>query len=238
MKFPSLKAVDLILFWGLFGTLGVMHSLLLTNGTPWESVTYFYIITWIAALAVLAMCLIFWGTNVLNFYEPLSRNKLWFLLGGFFAILFISSILVRAFTKSSIWVPQPKMSLTIGSLSLSDVVNDLYYQLGLVANAEETSILTLTLVLKMYFESLPQHATLKKGSLYGAIFLTRAGWAGLHAYVSYVGVLMPILVLSAFISGCIISWCAYNEKVKSFLVAVLIHFFFNASIVLASAFGA
>jgi hypothetical protein len=237
MKFPSLKAVDLILFWGIFGTVGVIHSLLLTNGTPWESVSYFYIITWIAALAVLAMCLIFWGTNVLNFYEPLNRSKLWYVLGGFVAILFISSILVRVFTKSSIWVPQPRMSLTIGQLSLNDVVNDLYYQLGLVCNSEETSMLALMLILKKYFET-SQHATLKKGAFYSAIILTRAGWATLHAYISYTGALMPILVASAFISGCIMSWCAYNGKVKCFLVAVLIHFAFNGTMVILGALGA
>lgn len=233
----KVPAIDLILFWGILGTIGVAHSLLLTSGTPWENVSWFYIMMWVASMIILIFCRVLYKEQAqFDYDESLTQNKLFYVIGGLVATIFVSSILVRAYTRSSIWVPQPQMALSVGTLSLSAVVNDLFYQLALVSNSEETLCLSLSQVLRRKLaESLSLKHSFWVVSL--AMVIPRVGWGILHAYVSYVGALMPILVISAIISGCIISYCAYNNKVKSFLVAVLIHFAFNASVVIANAFG-
>lgn len=166
----------------------------------------------------------------------LSRNKLVYVLGGSVATIFVSSILVRSYTRSSIWIPIPSLSLTVGTISLSAVVNDIFFSLALVANSEETMVLSLSQVIR---RKLTTSFSVKHGYFAPvlAIVIPRAGWALLHAYVSYTGALMPILVLSAFISGLIISYCGYNQKTRSFLICVLIHALFNISIIVASALG-
>lgn len=233
----KVPAIDLILFWGLIGTIGVAHSLLLTSDTPWEATTWFYIVMWIASMVILIFCRVLYGEkDQFDYDESLTSEKLFYIIGGLAATIFASSILVRAYARSSIWVPQPGMSLAVGGLSLNEVVNDLFFQLSLVANSEETMVLSLSEVLRKKFAGTfsVKHAYLAPLL---AIVVPRAGWATLHAYISYVGPLMWILVLSAFISGCIISYCAYNKKVNSFLVALLIHFGFNASVIILSALG-
>jgi hypothetical protein len=230
-------SVDLILFWGLVGTIGVAHSLLLTSGTPWETTTWFYILMWATSMIILLFCWVRYKEKAQwDYDESLTQNKLLYVLGGLVATIFLSSVLVQAYTRSSIWVPQPHQTLDMGGLSLSEVINDLFYQLALVSNSEETMVLSMSQVIRRKLaESFSiKHAPYAAGL---SIAIPRAGWAVLHAYVSYVGPLMPILVISAFISGLIISYCAYNRQVKSFLAATLIHFGFNASVVVANALG-
>lgn len=232
----KVPAIDLLLFWGLIGTIGVAHSLLLTSGTPWETTTWFYIVTWISAMIILLFCRVLYKEHEqLDYDEPVTQNKLVYLIGGLAATVFVASTIVRTFTRSSIWVPQPQMTLAIGSLNLTAVINDLFYQVALVANSEETMCLSLSQVLRRKFA----YTSTKNRFLIVplAIGIPRVGWAILHGYVSYVGPLMLILVVSAFISGCIISYCAYNKDVKSFLVAVFIHAAYNGLIILASALG-
>lgn len=240
MKRPT-PSIDLILFWVMIGSLGVAHSLLLTSGTPWESTTWFYIMMWVCSMVGIILCWVFYKEEAqFDYNEPLNRDKMFYVLGGVATTLFVSSILVRIYTRSSIWVPQPNMTLAIGDFNVSAVVNDLFFQLALVANSEETCNLAMMQVIRRKLTvSLPtKYASGKSNLVEGlSIALPRAGWAVLHAYVSYIGPLMPLLVASAFISGLIISWCAYNNKVRSFLVAVLIHFGFNAIVVVASALG-
>jgi membrane protease YdiL (CAAX protease family) len=235
VKLPHIPdAVDYVLFQGLIGTMGVAHSLLLTSGTPWETVSWFYIVMWLASMVILILCRLFYhDVDQFEYWKPLSQSKLFYVLGGFLAVLFVSSILLRAFTKSSasIWVPQPQMALAIGTLSLSSIMNDLFFQVALVCNSEETLILAFSQIVRKKVAT----TSYFKYAVPIAIGIPRAGWALLHAYVSYTGALMPILVLSAFISGVIMSYAFY--KTKSFMVALLIHFGFNGAIVILNAIG-
>jgi len=117
MKSPS---VDLMLFWGVIGTIGVAHSLLLTGGTPWETTTWFYIVMWLASMVILVYARVLWGEKEqFDYDEPLTYRKLGFVFGGLAACVFVSSVLIRTYTSNAIWVPQPQMTLGIGTLSLS-----------------------------------------------------------------------------------------------------------------------
>lgn len=231
----KIPAVDLMLFWGIIGTIGVAHSLLLTSGTPWETTTWFYIIMWLASMVILLYCrLLYKEEGQFDYDEDLSHSKLGYVVAGVITTIVCSSVLIRAYTSNSIWVPQPNMTLGIGTMSLSAVVNDLLYQLALVANSEETMVLSLSQVVRKKLI----HSNINSRIIVpAAIIIPRIGWGSLHAYVSYVGELQLILVVSAIVSGCIISYCAYNKQVRAFLAAVLIHFGFNASVVLAKALG-
>jgi uncharacterized membrane protein SpoIIM required for sporulation len=125
-------------------------------------------------------------------------------------------------------------------------MNDLFFQLSLICPSEEMMVLALSQVLRRrWAHSLPlttrvfgYNIKLRHLAPAFAVMVPRAGWATLHAYISYTGPLLTVLVLvvSAFISGCIISYAAYNKKVESLLVAILIHFIFNASVIFSSAF--
>lgn len=241
MDMRRLASTDLLLYWGLIGTIGVAHSLLLTNGTPWEDTTWFFIIMWACSLIIMLFCWVkYKEVGQFDYDEPLTMDKLYYVIGGFVATFIVSVLIVKVATAglgtASIWVPQPHLSLSVSGMDLSTIVNDLFYQLALVSNSEESMVLAFSLVLKRKFmESLPRKWLYAASGL--AMATPRAGWAILHAYQSYMGPMMPVLVLTAFISGLIISWCAYNKKVNSFLVAMLIHFAFNAAVILSTTFG-
>lgn len=225
----------MILFWGLIGTMGVAHSLLLTEGTPWEQTTWFYIVMWISSMIILLFCRFQYGERrQFDYDDRLTEDKLPYVVGGLVATLFLSSILVKAYTRSSIWVPQPHKTLTVGGMSLTAVVNDLFFTFALVANSEETLVLSLSQVVRRKLE---QTVQLRRMAFPLSMAVPRAGWAVLHAYVSYTGALMPILVLSAFLSGLVISYCAYNRKTQSFLIAVTIHGLYNSIIIISNALG-
>ena len=119
-------------------------------------------------------------------------------------------------------------------MNVDAVINDLFYQLGLVCNSEETMVLALSQVLRKKLETTRFFGST---SALSALVIPRIGWGFLHAYVAYIGSLQWILVGSAIISGIIISYFAYNNKSRSFLVALLIHFGFNASVILGAAMG-
>lgn len=232
----KLGIVYLLLFEGIIGTIGVAHSLLLTQGTPWESTTWFYIMMWVSSMIILLWSWVrYREVQQFDYDEGLTQNKLYYVLAGFGAMLFLSSFLVSSYTRSSIWVPQPQMTLAIGGLGLSAVINDLLYQLALVSNSEETLVLGIMQSLR------PWLATIKRIPLswvsHLALIFPRIGWGILHAYVSYTGPLQWILVFSAIVSGCIMSYIAYYKrlKVESLLAAVMMHFLFNGSMVILSA---
>ena len=119
-------------------------------------------------------------------------------------------------------------------MNMSAIINDLFYQLGLVCNSEETMVLALSQVLRKKFENSRLLGSMASMS---ALAIPRVGWGFLHAYIAYIGSLQWILVGSAILSGLIISYFAYNNRSRSFLVALLIHFGFNASVILGSAMG-
>lgn len=231
----KVPGIDLMLFWGIIGTIGVAHSLLLTMGTDWETTTWFYIIMWLASMVILLYCRILYKEEEqFDYDESLSHKKLGYVIAGVITTIVSASLLVRAYTSNSIWVPQPNMALGIGTISLSAVVNDLLYQLALVSNSEETMVLTLSQVVRKKLAFSGINKVFVKPA---AIIIPRIGWGVLHAYVSYVGELQLILVTSAIVSGCVISWFAYKDDVRAFLAAVLIHFGFNATVVIAKALG-
>jgi hypothetical protein len=242
-KIPS---IYLLMFWAVTGTIGVAHSLLLTQDTAWYPVAIFYILTWASSAIILLYCrVVYKEVHQFDYDEGLSSNKLLYVLGGLVAVIFVSSIFVSGFTQSSIWIPQPQMSLAVAGLGLSSVVNDIFFQISLVANSEETMCLSISQVIR---RAVPSSYRLRRFSkfinvsyasvaMFLAITIPRAGWAVLHAYFSYTGALMPVLVFSAFVSGCIISYAAYNKDVESLLVAILIHALFNISVILGSSMG-
>lgn len=228
-------SVDLLLFWGITGTLGVAHSLLLTKDTDWFAWAIFYILSWACSMIILVYCRFMYKEhNQFDYDESLTTNKLFYLFGGLIGVIFIASALVQEFARSSIWVPQPRMALAVGTLSFSSVLNDVFFQLTMVVNSEETMVLALSQVLRRKFAS---QFPLKYGwfGVALAVVIPRGAWSILHAYFSYVGPFAWVLVLSAFISGCVISWCAYNGKTRSFFVALAIHFLFNFSVIMGDA---
>lgn len=222
-----------ILFEAIIGTIGVAHSLLLTNGTPWQNTSYFYIVLWVSSFAILLTCYIFLGTdNQFGFTGfPLNKGNWLYVVGGTAAMIVLASVMTGiasgGMSQSSLYVPQPHLGLAIGGVDLNSVVNDLFYQLFLVANTEEILCLALSQAFRAYFG-----ITRFKGvaAILG-IIVPRGGWGVLHAYVNYAGPMMWLMIGTAIGSGLIMSYCAYNEKVQSLIAAVLQHFGFNSFVV-------
>ncbi len=232
----KLGIIYLLLFEGIIGTIGVAHSLLLTQGTPWESTTWFYIMMWVSSMIILLWTWVsFRETSQYDYNEALTSNKFYLIIGGYIAMLIISSVMVSSYTQSSIWVPQPNQTLSLGGLSLSTIINDMLFTFALVANSEEVLVLGIMQVLRRWLTTVKSLPLWSVSHL--AIIIPRVGWGLLHAYVSYLGPLQLLLVVSAIVSGCIMSYIAYYQKLKveSLLGAVFMHGLFNISVIIAGA---
>ena len=107
--------------------------------------------------------------------------------------------------------------------STAAVLDDLLYNFVLVAPAEENIKLVTTLALWRKFKN-----------EFLAIGLPIGVWATLHAYQSYLGALMPVLVVSAFVSGLVLF--AVLKYTNSLENAILSHGLYNSLVVVATAF--
>jgi len=208
--------------------LAVIHFLLKTKGTPLEAATWFYALTWLISLIMLLWMQVYQGHpssgDVTDYDENLRREHLPWLIGGIAAMIIVSSVLVASFTRSALYVPRPGAVLSAAApLSTAALMDDLLYNFVLVAPAEET--MKLMGILALYG---------KTGNKWLSVAFPVGVWAALHGYFAYVGTLMPVLILSAFISGLILY--VVMQQTGSLLNAVLAHACFNSVVVLSSLF--
>ena len=217
-----MKSRDLIIFNVLVGLVGV-HFLLKTSGTYLWNMTLVYLTMWIMSL-ILLLWLRFYGGergDVVDYDENLERAHLPIIAGAVAAMVIVSSVLVSSFTQSALYVPRPGLALNLGQLSTASLVDDLLYNVVLVAPAEES--LKLVGILALYRRT--QNAPISVAAPVGF-------WAVLHCYQAYTGPSMPILVVSAFVSGIILFLVL--KYTRSLLNTQIAHAGFNSIVILAS----
>lgn len=218
------KTRDLLVINAVTG-LAAVNFLLKTKGTPLETPTWFYVLTWLISLIMLLFIQVYHGhpspTDVTDYDENLRRKHLPWLLGGVIAMLMISSIMVAGYTESSLYVPRPGAVLSTTPLSTESLMDDVLYNFVLVAPAEET--LKLMVILAIF---------LKIKNLLISVGFPVGVWATFHAYFAYSGPLMPVLVFSAFLSGIVLFLVL--KKTGSLLNAITAHGSFNTTVIFAS----
>ena len=215
-------ARDLIIFNVLVG-LAAVHFLLKTLGTYLEKATWVFLTMWIMSLVLLVWLRVYGGErgDIVDYDENLKRDHLPIIFGAVAAMVIVSSVLVSSFTRSAIYVPRPGLALSLGHLSTAGLVDDLLYNVVLVAPAEESMKLVGILALYRRTRNTPISVAAPVGF-----------WAVLHAYQSYQGELMPILVFSAFLSGIILFLVL--KYTRSLLNAQIAHAGFNSIVILMS----
>lgn len=203
--------------------LASVHFLLKTRGTVLEQATWVYMLMLVMSLILLLWLRIYYGQagDLVDYDENLKRSHLPILFGSVAAIAIISSVIVRTFTQSAIYVPRPGALLSAAPLSTAALIDDLLYNFVLVAPAEET--VKLMAMLTMYRRT--RNMPLSVGFPVGV-------WAVLHAYQAYLGTLMPILVFSAFLSGLVLfAVLKYTESLEN---AIIAHGLYNSIVILTS----
>jgi len=222
-----MKARDLTTINVITG-LAVIHFLLKTKGTPLETATWFYAMTWLISLIMLLWIQMYQGhpssSGVTDYDENLRRKDLPWLFGGLAGMVIVSSVLVAGFTRSALCVPRPGAVLSAAApMSTAALTDDLLYNFVLVAPAEET--MKLMSILALYG---------KTRNKWLSVAFPVGIWAVLHGYFAYVGPLMLVLIASAFISGLILY--VVMQQTSSLLNAVLCHACFNSLVILFSFF--
>lgn len=213
---------DLLVFFAVAG-LAAVHFLLKTKGTVMEQATWLYVLMLLIALVMLLWLRLYHGErgDLVDYDENLRRDHLLFLFGSVVAIAILSSLLVRAFARSALYVPRPGQLLSLDVSSAAAVIDDLLYNFVLVAPAEETVKLMGMLVIYRKTGNEPVSVAIPVGI-----------WAALHAYQAYLGAMMPVLVLSAFLSGVVLY--AVLRYTRSLENAIIAHGLYNSIVVLAS----
>jgi len=218
-------ARDLLLYFSVTA-LGVVHFILKTKGTTMESVTTAFSLMWVMALVLLLMLRIYGGPSgqsgdLVDYDEDLRREHLPLLIGSVTAIVVVNILLIRGFAKTSIYVPRPSLAQVSTFGDYAPVLDDLLYNMVLVAPAEECIKLmaTLTIYRRTRNEFLSVAAPV-------------GVWAVSHAYLAYLGANMPVLVVSAFLSGIILYLAI--KYTKSLLNAIIAHAIYNVLVLLMS----
>lgn len=215
---------DLIIFNAVTG-LAAVHFLIKTRGTPMEQPTWVYLLMWIMSLVLLLWLRLYHGEkgDLTDYDENLRREHLPLLLGSVVALIVINSIAVGGFFRNALYIPRPGLALNLNQLNLASLVDDLLYNFVLVGPAEES--MKLMGMLTLYQKT--KNAALSVGLPVGV-------WAILHAYQTYVGELMPALVLGAFVSGLVLfAVLKYTDSLEN---AIIAHGLYNSVIVLSSLF--
>lgn len=215
---------DLIAFNVLIG-LAAVHFLVEEEGTYLWNTTLAYVIIWIMSL-ILLLWLRFYGGergDIVDYDENLARDQLPIVGVAIAVMVVVSSVLISGFglVRSALYVPQPAAALNLGQSNTVSILDDLLYNIVLVAPAEES--LKLVGILALYRKT--QNELI-------SIIVPVGFWAVLHAYQSYMGPSMPIMVISAFVSGIILFLVL--KYTRSLLNAQFAHSGYNGIIVLAS----
>jgi membrane protease YdiL (CAAX protease family) len=156
-----------------------------------------------------------------------AESFLWIAL-GVIGTYFMSSLLVRSFTTSSIWVPTHNLEMSyLNTFQLSGFWNDVLFQLVLVAPAEELCKVTLMLAFYLKLKGTFSEPIARGVSIGAPIFF----WAMLHSYRAYTGPNMITLLMAAFIGGLIIFGVMY--KTRSLMAAILVHSGYNIAVLWA-----
>ena len=219
------------IYWMLFVVLTAIHYYTKTQGTPQEALITFFIIVWLSSFLALLALKVYareGRSEIVDYDENLQRWHLDYIIAGLlgvelvaFAFSFlagqVTTVRATVVPFSSMWVPQ--MSLRF--------YDDILFNLGLVATAEESSKI---LAIKAFSMKLGDTRNGRILSVFGPV----AFWALLHGYNSYVGygeAVMWLMITSAFISGLIMYYAV--KETKNILVAFIIHGLHNALVVLS-----
>jgi len=227
------RFTELALFEALVSFI-VAHAALSTQGTSEYSVVIFYVI--ILAMNLIALILLYLYGDIKQFVEyneNMMPSAFVWILGGLIAVFFVAAIITSQYKTTSIFVPNFTIS-GIAAVGLTSIMWSVLYNVGLVANAEETTKLVGINAIYMYlndnFEGLGE-TTIKAI----AVGVPVGFWALLHAYVAYVGPLMWPLVASAFVAGIILFVVMY--KTRSLLAAILVHGLYNVLVLAGTSMG-
>ena len=230
------NAVPDYVYWMLFVVFTAVHYYTKTQGTHEEGLITFFIIVWLASFLVLLALKVYareGRSEIVDYDENLQRWHLDYIIAGLlgvelvaFAFSFLAAQVTQGLVTpvsatmvpfSSMWVPQ--MSLRF--------YDDILFNLGLVATAEESSKI---LAIKAFSMKLGDTRNGRILSVFGPV----AFWALLHGYNSYVGygeAVMWLMITSAFISGLIMYYTV--RETKNILVAFIIHGLHNTLVVLS-----
>lgn len=223
---PEKGIRDLILFFAFAGLPIVSFWLQDYPDTPFFA----------SMLVVFLITLIWMGTenkpetykNLVNYNANLDLVSLIWIVLGVLGTYFVSSVFVRGFTTSSIWVPTHNLEMTyLNSFQLSGFWNDVLFQLVLVAPAEELCKLNLHLAFYLKLKGAIGEGFARGIAIGAPIFF----WAMLHAYRAYTGPNMFTLMAAAFVGGLIIFAVMY--KTSSLMGAILAHAGYNILVLYA-----
>lgn len=221
------RGVPDFVYWMLFVVLTSLHYYVKTEGSAEQGYVEFFIIVWLVSFIGL-IALKLWAPEpsrheIVDYDENLTwstldRIVLGLLLVEMTAVLF--GLLAGLELSAMLWVP---------SLSLK-WYDDLLFNIGLVATAEESAKVLAIKALQMRLGDTAE------GRVF-SVAMPIAFWSILHGYHSYAvyGSDMWLLIASAFISGLIMYWVL--KETRSIMSCYLIHGIHNALVILGSAVG-
>lgn len=167
-------------------------------------------------------------SKLVDYDENLHFESFLWIVVGVIGTYFASSVLVRQFTSSAIWVPTHNLEMTyLNTIALSGFWNDMLFQIVLVAPAEELCKLALHLAFYLKLKGAFSDATARIVSIGAPIFF----WSIMHSYRAYTGPNMVTLLVAAFVGGLIIFGVMY--KTRSLMAAILVHSGYNILILWA-----
>jgi len=167
--------------------------------------------------------------QLVDYNDDMSRDSFLYILGGVVGMLMISIIVTAPWRTSSIYVPLFAIEI---STEVQTVVFAALYNFALVSNSEETTKLVMHNAIYMYLDSFPRLQKKQGATKTVAVVVPIGFWAGLHAYIAYIGVLQWPLVASAFFSGLVLFAVLYKNQ--SLLAAIFTHGLFNVIVLVAA----
>lgn len=217
-----MEARDLLIFCGL--TALPIAGFMLANFPD----TQFYV-----SLYLLSVVVVIWASHYRQeaspfvFDQNLGLTAFAYIAIGTVAVLTVSTVLVRQFVSSSLYVPTTQLQMQLPSgIELPPFWADVLFNVALVAPAEEFGKLVTSISLYNAVKGTFGDFTGKVVSTAIPVF----SWAILHTYRNpdYQGTYMAVLVGTACAAGAIMYVVLW--KTKSLLAPIFVHALYNAII--------
>ena len=221
-----IRRVPDFIYWMIFVILISLHYYTKTQESAAQGYVEFFIIVWLVSFIGL-IALRMWvpepsRAEVVDYDENLSWQHLDRIILGLLLVEMtaIAVNLLGSAAVTAMWIP---------SLSLN-WYDDLLFNIGLVATAEESAKVLAIKALQMRLGDTPEGRAF-------SVAMPIAFWAVLHGYHSYAvyGSEMWLLIAAAFISGLIMYWVL--RETRSIMSCYIIHGAYNALVILTQAIG-
>jgi len=230
-KHIGLRKIPDFIYWNaLFVLLTAIHYSTKTQGTIYEGMVEFFLYIWLASFISLIAIKMYAKEKkeVMDIDENLQIWHLDYIFAGLLAVEMIAVLfsMIAVQAQSIVQAMYVPVLSAVAPLTFQ-FYDDILFNIGLVATAEELSKAVMT---RLFYMRLSDSSSGRAFS----VLVPIAFWSLLHGYQAYVSlgeVVMYVMIAGAFCAGLVMYWVW--KETQNILAAIIVHGFHNSIVIVS-----